>query len=336
MSTFVDVEEIRTTRSEKLLAVLLALFLVIGGLWLYVRTDEYVRDAVSEPTLAAGDRAALQRLEAARADLARAQQERAAAMEDLELRREAYRTALEARGLGPTRIPRPPAPAGPAAPPPPTLAPQPRGGARPLTGSVTELEAEYRAAAARFSAADRRMRDASRAIQTAAPAARTAEQRIANAHEERRQTEELVIFLARLAYIVLALLLAYWLLARLRDRNSRYLPVAFACVAAAAILSFVLAGDYTTDYVDPIDVGPLLLALFGAALTLAAFAGVQRYVARRIPARRVRRRECPFCGYPVGANERCEGCGRDVVASCARCGGARRVGTLHCGVCGQA
>lgn len=334
MSTFVDVEEIRTTRSEKLLAVLLTLFLLVGGLWLYVRTDEYVRKAVSEATLAPGDRAAIERLQAARRELARAQQARAAAIEDLELQREAYRTALEARGAGPARVPPPPAPAGPAAPPPPS--PAPRAGSRPLTGSVIQLEAEYRAAAARFSVVDRRMRDASRAVRAAAPAARAAQERVARASEDRRQTEELLVFLARLAFIVCALLLAYWLLARLRDRNSRYLPVAFAGVAAAAILAFVLAGDYTTDYVDPIDVGPLLLSLFGVALTLAAFAGVQRYVARRMPARRVRRRECPFCGYPVGANERCEGCGREVVGSCARCGGQRRVGTLHCGVCGQA
>jgi hypothetical protein len=97
-----------------------------------------------------------------------------------------------------------------------------------------------------------------------------------------------------------------------------------------------MAGDYITDYVDPLDFGPLVLALAGASLTLAAFAALQRYLARRVPFRRVRKRECPFCGFPVGPNEHCEGCGRAVVAECASCAAPRRVGTLHCGACGHA
>src|SRR5215211_1114749 len=116
-----------------------------------------------------------------------------------------------------------------------------------------------------------------------------------------------------------------------RRRGSRYFTVAVGVVAYAAILAFVLAADYITDYVDPLDLGPLVLSLFGIANTLLAFAVLQRYLARRIPLSRVRKRECPFCGYPVRGNRRCEGCGREVVASCAECGSDRRVGVLHCG-----
>ena len=61
----------------------------------------------------------------------------------------------------------------------------------------------------------------------------------------------------------------------------------------------MLAGDYITDYVDPLSLGPLVLSLFGVVATIAAFAVLQRYLARRIPIRRVRKGECPFCGYPV-------------------------------------
>ena len=35
LSTHVDVEEIQTTKSEKLLALVLAGFLLVGGLWSY-------------------------------------------------------------------------------------------------------------------------------------------------------------------------------------------------------------------------------------------------------------------------------------------------------------
>ena len=43
LSTHVDVEEIQTTKSEKLLALVLAGFLLVGGLWSYQKVDDAVR-----------------------------------------------------------------------------------------------------------------------------------------------------------------------------------------------------------------------------------------------------------------------------------------------------
>jgi hypothetical protein len=97
-----------------------------------------------------------------------------------------------------------------------------------------------------------------------------------------------------------------------------------------------MATDYATDYIDIGEIGPLALSLTGIVLTLAAFVGLQRYMAKRLPARRVRRRECPFCGYDVRDNANCEGCGRRVIGKCSSCSKARRVGTRHCGACGEA
>ena len=91
-----------------------------------------------------------------------------------------------------------------------------------------------------------------------------------------------------------------------------------------------------TDYFDPIDLGPLVLSLIGIVATLIAFVVLQRYLAKRLPSRRVRKSECPFCGYPVRGNTHCEGCGRDVIAPCAQCDAPRRVGAVHCGACGAA
>ena len=51
-TTRVDVEEIQTTKSEKLLAVVLTVFLLIGGLWTYDRLADWARDA-AEPSLSA-------------------------------------------------------------------------------------------------------------------------------------------------------------------------------------------------------------------------------------------------------------------------------------------
>ena len=43
MSTRLDVEDVQTTKGEKLLAVVLAIFLLIGGVWTYVKIDDAVR-----------------------------------------------------------------------------------------------------------------------------------------------------------------------------------------------------------------------------------------------------------------------------------------------------
>jgi hypothetical protein len=296
MSTHVDVEEIQTTKSEKLLAIVLAVFLLIGGIWAYERIDDAI--SVQPVTPTAAEQASLRRLEVARAMLSRAQQRRAAARDNLELRREAYRTALDAGREAP------------------------------------QLERAYNRAQVELRRAEQELRVARAGVAEAQPPADRVHQRIADEEERRHDRWALLTFGGRFILVAAALALGYWLLARLRRRGSRYFPLAMAVIGAAVVLAFVLAADYITDYVDPLDLGPLVLSLFGIVLTLLAFVALQRYLAGRIPLRRVRKRECPFCGYPVGDNQRCEGCGRQVVADCAKCGSDRRVGTLHCGACG--
>jgi hypothetical protein len=295
----VDVEEIQTTKSEKLLAVVLAVFLLIGGAWAYDRLGDAARGAVSAD-VRPEDRAAVDRANAAvmRQSNATANEQRALAR--LAFAREAYRTALDAD-----------APAE----------------ALRRTYEARQREHERAQAASRAARADAR---------AAQPAAEKARARIADAEEGARDHEALLAFGLRLVFVVGALGLGLWLLARLRRRGSRWFPLAAAAVGSATALAVFLAGDYLTDYVDPLDLGPLVLSLVGIVLTLVGFAALQRYLARRIPARRVRKGECPFCGYPVGEGAHCEGCGREVVAACSSCASPRRVGTLHCRACGAA
>lgn len=302
-TTRVEIEELETTKSEKLLALVLAVFLLIGGIWAYQEVDDLVRDDAFVPYTAAAspqERAAIDQLAGAEQRLGQARADEGAARTDLELRREAYRTALDAR--------------------------------RP----AAELERSYRQAQERFERSQAELRSAGGAVEAARPAAAAASERIAAAAARERDRDALVAFALRLGLAAAQLVVGLWLLARLRRRGSRYLPVAFATVATAAVLSLALAADYVTDYVDPLDLGPLLLALFGIVATLLAFYALQRYLARRLPYRRVRKRECPFCSYPVRDNEFCEGCGRAVVAGCARCSSPRRVGAPRCGACGAA
>ena len=304
MSTRVDVEEIQTTKGEKLLAVVLAAFLLMGGIWVYAKIDDAAR-TTSPPDYSyhgtPTEQAAVIELRSAEAQLSRAQVAAAKARDNLELKREAYRTALEAH-----------------------------------RAEAARLGVAYDSARKRYARAQRDVRMAQAGVAEARPAAAAAQRHISQVQSGRVHTRELLAFLLRLAWVIANLLFGYWLLARLRRKGSRYYPVGMAFVGYAVVLAFVMATDYLTDYFDPLDLGPLVLSVVGIVLTLLAFVALQRYLAKRLPGRRVRRRECPFCGYPVRDNPHCEGCGRDVLAPCARCSEPRRVGAAHCGACGAA
>lgn len=297
-----DLEEIEITRTEKLLAVVLTVFFLIGGVWAYAKVDNLVRaEYLAVDTYFTSDeRAAVARAGEAQQQLARAEETVARARLDLELAREAYRTALDAD-----------APAG-------------------------ALEASYRNTERAFEAAQADATRARAEVAAAQPAADAAYQRAGEEARDASRQSELVTFALRLALLLVTLGFAYWLLIRLRRSNSRYLPVAFALVGFAALLALVMAGDYLAHHIDVEQLGPLVLSLAGIVLTLGTFWWLQHYLARRIPQRRVRKGECPFCGYPARGGEHCEGCGRSVVGECTTCHEPRRVGTFHCGTCGAA
>jgi hypothetical protein len=300
VTTHVDVEELQTTKSEKLLAVVMTAFLLLAGLWTYQEIDDRIRRALPLRNPTAAERVVLQRRLEAQTQVFRADNRVRRARGELELRREAYRTALDEERAAP------------------------------------ELRAAYREAVATHEQATRERARARADLAAAQPAANEVSRRVAGDVERRRDLQERLIFLTRLGAAIVFVVASYVLLARLRNRGSRYLPLAAAGVGFATIFAFVLAGDYLTDYFDLFDFGILVLALLGISVTFVAFWVLQRYIARRLPRRRVRKRECPFCGYPVGANERCEGCGRAVMAPCANCERPRRVGTPFCAHCGQA
>ena len=46
MTRTVDIEQLQTTKSEKLLALVLAAFLLIGGVWAYQEIDDRVRESM--------------------------------------------------------------------------------------------------------------------------------------------------------------------------------------------------------------------------------------------------------------------------------------------------
>ncbi len=291
--TAVGVEDAPTTKVERFLAVLLAVFLFVGLLWTYAQpldsTDDqpyFAPTTASEPAIVARDDARRALEEAMRQlDQARAEEQNA---------RETYRTKLDAG--------------------------QP----------ATAEEAVYQAAQAETRRVEGLHKAAETRLAQVEPAGNAEERRLNARFDEGSKDRERTTFLLRFALVLGALAASYALFEVLRRRRSRYLLTGMSAVGAAAAMAVVMTGDY----LDVRNTGPIVLSLVGTVLTIAALFGYERFLAHRLPARRVRKGECPFCGYPVGGGVHCEGCGRPVVAPCTTCTGPRRVGALHCGACG--
>lgn len=303
--------EIETSTAEKILAVVLAVFIAIGAFWVYDKLDEVAQPETSlhRPNAALLDRgemSAIDRHREAEGAAREARREHRAATRQLEIRREAYRTALDAGEPS------------------------------------SALQAEYETARARFVSSSRELQAANAIEAQTEPAAAEAEaaaterrESIGAERDDEETTHDRIVFLLRLVLLVAMLAGSYRLLLRLRSRNSRYLPAALALIGATAVLAVTMAGDYSGSFIEFEEVGPLAISIAGIALTLAAFVALQRFLAKRVPARRVRRGECSFCGFPLRGTPHCEGCGRAAIADCSHCGRERRVGTARCGHCGQ-
>lgn len=299
MTTRVDTEDISSTRSERFLAVVLTIFILIGAGWTYYKIGE-----VTEPDrdfgYTAGEMRAIDAATTATQQLNRAAETRDEAKTALEI----ARSNLEFAG----------------------------------EQDVARMQQEYDRAQQAYDAAQAKYATA----RTEADEAEAASDRAQKAYEKRTSDTsatggDLLSAGLRLLLVATLTLGGFVMIKRMRDRESRYLPVGFAVGASGVVMALVFAFDYITDYLDLLDLGPIVLSVLGIAATLVAFAALQRYLARRIPRSRVRKGECPFCGFPVhdrGAH--CEGCGREVVASCGTCDSPRRVGSPHCPACGAA
>lgn len=298
MTTHVDIEDISSTTSEKFLAAVLAAFLLIGSIWFYVKVDDWVGGSRSWE------------LTPAEQVVMRAQDDAWKAHEKAASRVEREKTEV---GLAKDALDIALAKGEPTA----------------------QLEKRYQRELDQFEAA-RTVEDKARARAEGLSSQASA---IEKRHENQRLSpgRQWAIAGIRLGFIIAWFAASLRLVGTLRKRQSRFLALAFAAAGTGVITALVFATDYITDYIDPLDLGPIVLSVVGAAATVASFVGLQRWLAKRLPGRRVRNSECPFCGHPVrGDGRHCEGCGREVVAPCASCGAPRRVGSPHCGACGAA
>ncbi len=303
-----ELPDITITRGEKLLASVLAVFLLIGGLWAYFEPLDRERGEPGFTQVAASpaQRSAIGAADAARATLRTATDRQQRRLRTYELAREDYRTDLDAHD------------------------------------DATKSHARFLAARGALDRARGDVRDAQAGVTRAAPAARDARAALALAQrradadaQHAADARRLQTVLLRLAWCLLWIVAAVAVLNQLRRRHSRYFVAGGALVAAATAQAAVMAGQYLGDNLFAARNGPLALSLAGIAASLLGLVALQRYVARRTPRRRVRKGDCPYCGFPVRGGQHCEGCGRAVLAACAACGSERRVGAPRCAACGQ-
>ena len=148
----------------------------------------------------------------------------------------------------------------------------------------------------------------------AQPAANAAQRHIAEVQRGRTEKRELLAFVFRLAFVLATIALrllaagpaAAARLAVLRDRNrARRL---------LGVLAFAMAVDYLTDYFEPLELGPLVISLFGIAAPLA-FVGLQRLLAfrndaseGRVPVLRLPRSRNGLRGLRPGSDSPCAHC----------------------------
>ncbi len=314
MSTRTETENITTSGPEKVLAGVLAIFILIGGVWAYGQigkiSEETYHDEYSAPffepardDLSPTDKAALKEERRAEDSLWRARQKVRSAKKQVTFAGDAYRTELDAGLSGNAEL-------------------------------GTYREAQNRLARERADLTAANMR-----VSKAEPAAVVARQNL-NEETERRQAErradDRLVFAGRFLLIAAMLGAGVWGMSRIRKRRSPFMPLALAQVSAAAMLAAWMAIDYGSQLIVFREIGPLAISLVGICLTVTAFVLLHRYLSRKVPLRRVRRGECPFCGFPGRGNEMCEGCGRAVIGSCSTCEEPRRIATPHCGSCGAA
>jgi hypothetical protein len=305
MTTRVEAEEIRQTPSERVLAIVLGVFIFVGLVWGYVKLAEVNEPARSTlgpgaPQLSEEQQAAIAEANQAAAELRDARSADRRAFAELTLRREEYRTALDA--------------GTPAA----------------------ELRAAYLSAQATLRESAQRLAVARERVAAARGPAAEAERSRQAAINAEQDAHDRTVLVLRLGLILAMAGGGFWAMARLRSRRSRYLPLTLAWLTTSALMGVVLVADYSWEEFTTIsDLGPLVLSIAGGVMTLVAFIALQRYLLQRLPVRRLGRGECPFCGFKAtGDGEHCEGCGRTLIGECATCHRSRRVGAPHCAACG--
>ncbi|MCL6580212.1 MAG: zinc ribbon domain-containing protein [Firmicutes bacterium] len=311
-----ELEEVENSRVERLLAVGLVIFLLVGGFWVLARLGEIperpdwaaIEQAEGKPAVEEAWRQAMADYERAQVAAGEAAAALTQARAEYEYRREEYRFALE-RGLDD-----------------PALA---EAYAKART-AMEQAAVRYEVAEAARVALEARLKEPQQAYDDVM-------RRVQEAYERADARYQLAAFALRFGYALPLFGLSVWGWFALRRRRSRHLILATAVMAFAGIQTLGLLGQYGWYLLR--DVAPLALSVAGSAVCVAGLVAVRRWALnpRRLAVARLRRGQCPLCGFPLQAGAtHCVGCGRRVVEACPGCENPNVTGSPFCGHCGRA
>jgi len=309
-----ETDEIESSRVEKLLAVGLVAFLLIGGFWVLDRLGSVPkRPDYTAIALAQG----LTEIEAvfreAEADYLRAgaavaetQDAMEKARSDYEYRREELRVAAELGVETPA-----------------------------LSQSYETARAAFEAARTSHELAEATM--ASLEQRLAGPRAlyEEASRRVHEAYQRALDLYQLSLFALRFAYALPLFAASVWAWFYVRRKRGPHAIIATAFMGFAGIQALTLVGQYGWYLLR--DIVPIALSATGSAVCVAGLVALRRWAAatRRPALSRLRRSACPSCGFPLSLSRaHCAGCGRALRQTCPGCGGENVAESPYCGHCG--
>lgn len=309
-----EVEEAETSRAEKLLAIGLVIFLLIGGFWVVDRLGSLPKPPDYQ---AISDRLGLSRLseeyQRLSGDYARGVEAAQQAQGDLnkaraeyEYRREEYRVGLE-RGVNDPALAR----------------------------AHEAARAAFETAQARYDLTEAVRASLEERLAGPQAAYEEAEKRVRDEFKRAQDRYQFLLFAIRFGYALPLFGLSVWGWLALRRRRSRHLILATSFMAFAGIQALGLVGQYGWYLLR--DIGPIALSVTGSAICVAGLVAVRRWAfgARRLVSVRLRRHQCPYCGFPMTPGLMyCAGCGRKLTEPCPRCGKDTVIQASFCPHCG--
>lgn len=309
-----DLEKVEATRAEKVLALALVVFLLVGGFWVLNQLESIPPrpdyEAMSNQFHLAELRAEVQELQSdlySTEELLNKQQARLnEARTQYEFRREEYRTALDSGIHSP------------------------------------EKEEAYELSLKNFEEQQLETDVVRKLVEVKQKELRGPEARLEareaeffKAFEAANQRYQLQLFLLRFGYAAPAFGLATYAWIQLRKRGSRHLIIATAFLAFTAIQLLVISGIYAWHLLR--DLAQIAVSVAGSVVSVAGLVTLRRYIFNfeRIARSRSRRGQCPYCGFPAGPGAGfCRECGRALAEPCPSCSASRPVLSQFCPACG--
>ncbi|MDP3487405.1 MAG: zinc ribbon domain-containing protein, partial [Bacillota bacterium] len=308
-----ETSQIETSRAERVLAIAMVIFLLIGGAWVFrqiqlipARPDYSAIEArYISPELRQEHGLAQTASWEAHSYRQKIQEELRKATLEHEFRREEYRVMLDKGIKDPVR------------------------------------EAAYLGSLAAF---ERRQTDLELALEVEQRALENlalkqapmnvAYERISIEHNQLNTAFEWKLFMIRIAYAVPVFLLALLAFTHMRRRGSNYLIFGTALIGFASFQLIFLFGLYSWHLLR--DVAQIAISLMGTALSIGGIIVIRRHLVdpTRVSKSRMRKGLCPGCGTPAGEHSYCGSCGEQLQKQCTHCHDNRPVGAEYCPHCG--